>query len=72
MANNSPNCSDKLATQRLTLTAGAYGNRSGKANGKLIMCADEHDTRHLIYNALYGNRATRRQAKKMLRRKGVK
>ena len=65
-------CENKQSEQRLTLTAGAYGNNSGKANGKLIMCADEHGERQLIVNALYGNRRQRRQAKKMLRRKGVK
>jgi hypothetical protein len=67
-----PNCSNEQAQQRLTLSAGAFGKNSDRANAKLTMCADNYDTQQLIQNYLYGNRSTRRQAKKMLRRKGVK
>lgn len=72
MAKNKLECTDKQAEQRLTLTAGAYGNNSCRANKKLIMVATEHDEKQLDQMALYGNRRAKRQAKKMLRRKEVK
>jgi len=72
MAQTQLNCDDKQAEQRLTLTAGAYGSNSGRCNKGLIMVADEHTTEGLIGNYLYGNRRQKRQAKKMLRRKGLK
>lgn len=72
MAKSQLNCGDKQAEQRLTLTAGAFGSNAGRCNGKLIMVADEFSTDQLIGNYLYGNRRQKRQAKKMLRRKGLK
>lgn len=72
MAKSQLNCGDKQAEQRLTLTAGAFGNNGSRCNEKLIMVADEFSTDQLIGNYLYGNRRQKRQAKKMLRRKGLK
>lgn len=72
MAQSQLNCGDKQAEQRLTLTAGAYGKSSGKVNKSLIMVADEFSTNDIMGNYLYGNRRQKRQAKKMLRRKGLK
>lgn len=72
MAQTQLNCEDKQAEQRLTLSAGAFGNNGGRANKGLIMVAAEHTTQGLIGNYLYGNRRQKRQAKKLLRRKGLK
>ena len=72
MAQSQLNCGDKDREQNLTLTAGAFGKKKGVVNKGLIMVADEFSTNDLIGNSLYGNRRQKRQAKKMLRRKGVK
>lgn len=57
--------------QQLDLEAGAVGGVSSPAAKSNRAVAAEYTRQELIYASVYGNRASRRLAKKMLRRKGV-
>ena len=57
--------------QQLDLEAGAVGGVGSPAAQSNRAVAAEYSRSELIYALVNGNRASRRLAKKMLRRKGV-